>query len=133
MEGFWSAAGWGVFTVNSVQSFDNGETWTNPSIIYAPLGYNAGAPQVAVSTAGHVYVSFMTNANNSNSNKQWPAGAFACVLKTVNTGANITFPNAPTCYSPPDSYWPAVFAATQQIQFLVQVNGNSYMMDGGID
>jgi hypothetical protein len=47
-EGFWTGK-WGSFTVNSVRSFDDGITWEQGTIVFAPpveSGYNAGSPQV---------------------------------------------------------------------------------------
>ena len=52
----------GFFTINSVTSADDGATWGNRQIVYAPTGtnHNANAPQV-VNVGGILCTSFMTD------------------------------------------------------------------------
>ena len=123
MEGFWSSAsscGYGSFTVAYVRSYDNGKTWTDGGIIYAPCeienGYNAGAPWVvAENNSGEIFVSFMCNYNvndKSHSNSEtWPGGAWIQVLQTrIGNNGDLVFNESNIhVMSGIDSYWAAMF------------------------
>eukprot|EP01084_Bolivina_argentea_P291901 501740_1 len=69
MEGFWGPYGWGYFTINSLRSFDCGETWNDKQLLYAPSDkkYNAGAPDTMVNPENNlIFVSFMSDVTISH-------------------------------------------------------------------
>ena len=129
LEGFWGRGGWGAFTVNSVRSFDGGESWGQPALLHAPPdGCDAGAPKVGQcgldqhTNTWRITVVFMTNAPANGSacapgaRAAWPSGAALGVtagfLDASNTSAPLNMTAAPVGYVPidaPSALWPAVF------------------------
>ena len=109
---------WTQFRVEYVRSFDGGRSWDESGLVYAPRGRDAGAPQVAYSSAtSKVYVSFMTNDNHPAPVPPWVQGAAAKVSASLHpcteSECNIAFPTALPTYTitPASSFWPAVFQA----------------------
>lgn len=114
-EGFWSASGWGHFTVNSARSFDGGNSWTQRAIIHAPSNssQNAGSPQVATCVDGRVAVIFMTSETPGNA-FAWPDGAHLAVsvatLNPDNASAPLVFSAPAALPSSSQSFWPSLFS-----------------------
>ena len=73
----------GYFTINSITSADDGATWGNRQIVYAPMGanHNANAPQV-VTVGGILCASFMTDEDA-------PGGGPEGYSATVGTGKTV--------------------------------------------
>jgi hypothetical protein len=71
----------GPFTIKSVTSSDDGETWGNRAVVYTPgNGDNAGAPQIAL--AGEtLVVTFMTD-EDTHSGSILTGGAVKLVAGT---------------------------------------------------
>jgi hypothetical protein len=120
-EGFWTNQ-WGHFTVNSARSFDNGTSWDQRQIIFAPSvssGFDAGSPQVTVCPVTRKIVTvFMTNIEGNNS-IQWPGGAELLVISAFLDRTNLTAPIDWTNSTPGTiptlekySFWPSFFADT---------------------
>ncbi|KAH7106156.1 Sialidase [Auriculariales sp. MPI-PUGE-AT-0066] len=98
----------GRFQVWSVTSADDGATWGNRRIVYAPTAANsnAGAPQVVI-VGSTLVASFMTDEDSPNGN--WPASAAMKIVTSTNQGAS--WGNKATIFSnSPNSYWPGLLA-----------------------
>lgn len=123
MEGFWSAAGWGAFTVGSVRSFDGGASWAQPTLVHAPpTGCDAGAPKVGTcALTGKVNAVFMSNAPPAGgacapgARGGWPGNAGlalkAAFLAPGNASAPLDWSASPVATVPtatPTVLWPAV-------------------------
>lgn len=95
----------GTFTVNAVSSTDDGLTWTDRRLVYAPTGSNnnAGAPQV-VNVGGTLCVSFMTDEDTQD--HMWITGAGA---KLVTGTDGQTFGNKLEVFAP-QTDWPGMLA-----------------------
>ena len=127
-EGFWGTAGWGHYTVNSMRSFDHGETWGQPGIVHAPANSslsNAGSPQVAqCRVSGDITVVFMSS-EKAFSSYAWPDGAHIGTVTTHLSGDNASSPlvfpaMAGTVTTPTTIYWPSLFcdeSLTQRIAY----------------
>lgn len=147
-EGFWTGV-WGAFTVNTVRSFDGGETWMQGEIVYAPprgSGYNAGSPQVAVCPgSGAVRVVFMTSVPAVQSGSRglaaapqaWPNGATlalsSAALSRANASAPLNFSGSPE-YVPlvtPSAYWPSFLYASSGLAVVYQdANDDAALTEG---
>ena len=91
-----------------VRSADDGATWGNRRLVYAPsaANANAGAPQV-ISVGSTLVASFMTDEDSPNG--QWPAGAAMKVVTSTNGGAS--WGGKTTIFSSsPNSYWPGLLS-----------------------
>lgn len=124
-EGFWSAAGWGHFTVNSLRSFDGGLTWVQPLVIHEPSSpaWNSGSPQVAICPqTAKIVVVFMSNEplppSSAGSPRErgglsWPDGAHlglvSARLNASNVSAPLSFPSSAGVI-PTDTtiFWPSL-------------------------
>ena len=132
MEGFWSNSsncGWNHFNIGYLRSFNNGKTWNDNKIIYAPCiinsNYNAGAPWI-ISNNEKIFVSFMSNYNPNSKIKQnqtWPNGAWIQIIEaiiTINDNYNTSlilfnYSNIETV-TPIDSFWAAMFIINDRNQ-----------------
>lgn len=72
----------GFFSIHSMTSSNDGQSWGNRATVYTPIKPNtsAGAPQVA-NAGGTLVVSFMTNENSENPE---PSGSY-----TTNTASKL--------------------------------------------
>lgn len=128
MEGFWSGL-WGHFTVNSVRSYDQATTWTDPVIVHAPSissGANAGSPQVGVVPAlagspglAAVCAVYMSSEPTPPAGIAWPAGAHIasqCLpLNASQPAATLDWASATVRIvntSSATAFWPSVFLDT---------------------
>ena len=87
-------------------SADDGTTWGNRRLVYAPsaANSNAGAPQV-VFVGSTLVASFMTDEDSANG--VWPAGAAMKVVTSTNGGAS--WGSKTTLFTnSPNSYWPGL-------------------------
>ncbi|KAF2099527.1 hypothetical protein NA57DRAFT_75027 [Rhizodiscina lignyota] len=77
----------GLFTVKSITSTDDGQTWGNRQTVYTPTGTdnNAGAPQI-VNVGGTLCVSFMTDEDTQEHN--WINGAGAKLITSGDSGSS---------------------------------------------
>jgi hypothetical protein len=127
LEGFWAGV-WGWFTVNSVRSFDGGDTWVQPVVVFQPpSGCNAGAPKVGLcALTNKINVVFMTNDGGGGGggcpggSGGWPndaaLGLRAGFLSADNTSAPLNFTGAPVAHIPTvatTALWPALFVDVQ--------------------
>ncbi|KAK3076057.1 hypothetical protein LTR53_000102 [Teratosphaeriaceae sp. CCFEE 6253] len=96
----------GLFTVNSITSFDDGKTWGNRQRVYTPTGTNnnAGAPQI-VTVGGTLCVSFMTDEDTQQ--HHWIIGADDKIITSGDGGA--TWGNKITVFGV-QSNWPAMLS-----------------------
>jgi hypothetical protein len=94
----------GYFTINSVTSSNDGQTWGNRQRVYTPVGTNrnAGAPQV-VNVGGTLAVSFMTDEDASGGT--WVDNPDAKVVTSGDGGK--TWGNKLT-WSGISSFWPGL-------------------------
>lgn len=115
---FESAVG-GLFTVNSVTSTDDGQTWGNRQNVYTPTGTNnnAGSPQV-VNVGGTMCVSFMTDEDTSE--HSWVNGADAKLVTSGDGGS--TWGNKITVF-PVQSNWPGLLTLSDS-SFLVMADND---------
>ncbi|KAH7096969.1 Sialidase [Auriculariales sp. MPI-PUGE-AT-0066] len=98
----------GKFQVWSVTSGDDGKTWGNRRIVYAPsdANANAGAPQV-VAVGNTLVASFMTDEDAPGASGAWPAGASMKIVTSQDGGA--TWTQKTTVFnSAPNSFWPGM-------------------------
>jgi hypothetical protein len=122
MEGFWSDAGWGRFTVNLATSSDGARTFKPLGVVYAPLGQdgslrNAGAPQVVAcptptgTGSSLAVVSMMTNDAAPSTHAAWPADAFVKV-SVIDTSVPMPLPSAPVAQfgASNNLFWPGLAA-----------------------
>ena len=95
----------GTFTVNAVTSDDDGASWADRRLVYAPTGdrNNAGAPQI-INVGGRLLVSFMTDEDTQL--HAWVTGAGAKVV-TSSDGQNW---NDKLEVFTPQANWPAMIA-----------------------
>jgi hypothetical protein len=118
-EGFWGAAGWGHFTVNSARSFDGGRSWQQRSVVHAPpAGANAGSPQVALcgGAAPAACAVFMSSEGGGGGGAPWPGGAHAAALCAPLDGGAAAVPwaraGAPRAVAAATAtiFWPSLLA-----------------------
>jgi hypothetical protein len=96
------------FVVRGVQSADDGRTWTNRHIIFAPKDAtrNAGAPQVTTLRDGRVVVSFMTNDGVTTA-ARWPGGADTRIVVADRAAfRGMAYAPRTTTVARAASYWP---------------------------
>ncbi|KAL2132262.1 hypothetical protein VTI74DRAFT_4002 [Chaetomium olivicolor] len=68
--------GAGLFSIEAVLSYDDGDTWGWRHTVYEPAdGKCAGAPQIASFSDGSLAVVFMTDEDTPEDEVQWPQGA----------------------------------------------------------
>lgn len=105
-------AGRGLFSVEAVISYDDGNTWSYRHVIYSPSGHNAGAPQISSFGDGSLAVVFMTDDQASEVN--WVNhAAIRAVYGTAPVNGQIQW-SEPAEVSPENSFWPGVFALDDQ-------------------
>lgn len=119
MEGFWSEAGWGRFTVNLARSTDGARSFTPLGVLYAPVGAdgslrNAGSPQIiACPAAGSskAVVSMMTNDDSRANHSAWPNDAFI-KISVLDISAPSPLPAIPVAqFGMSDNlFWPGLAA-----------------------
>ena len=109
----------GLFTVDSVTSYDDGRTWSNRQCVYTPTGVdnNAGAPQV-VNVGGTLCVSFMTDEDTQL--HKWIQGADAKLITSGDGGR--TWGNKITVFNV-TADWPGILSLNER--------GILYMADSG--
>jgi hypothetical protein len=98
------------FVVRGVQSSDDGKTWTNRHIIFAPknAARHAGAPQVTSLRDGRVVVSFMTN-DGVNTTAAWPGGAETRIVVSKTAAfRSVAWEPTTTTVAAAASYWPGL-------------------------
>lgn len=109
----------GTFTVNAVTSTDDGVTWFDRRLVYAPTGSdnNAGAPQV-VNVGGTICVSFMTDEDTQE--HSWITGAGA---KLVTSRDGNTFGDKIEVFAP-QANWPGMLALdSSDLLYVADANG----------
>jgi len=123
-EGFW-AGRWGAFTVQTARSFDEGASWGQAAVAYAPpqgQGWDAGSPQMfgcpfdEVLNTSKVVLVFMTSVplgGGAPGAPGWPDNAAVAVvsafLNASHPAAPLQFLSAPTAVplATPTAYWPS--------------------------
>ncbi|MCJ1280979.1 hypothetical protein MMC26_000297 [Xylographa opegraphella] len=101
----------GFFTVNSVSSADDGTTWGNRQIVYAPTGanHNANAPQV-VNVGGILCTSFMSDEDLQNEDLQgYNATAGTAAKLVTSRDGGMTWGNKIDVFQPQTS-WPGLLS-----------------------
>ncbi|PIL35382.1 hypothetical protein GSI_02108 [Ganoderma sinense ZZ0214-1] len=98
----------GTFSVKSVVSPDDGQTWGTRSQVFVPSGSgnNAGAPQIVATPDGNLVVSFMTDEDTSAHN--WPNSGVAFKIVTGTPVATGNWGHK-TTVTGPQSDWPGLF------------------------
>ncbi|KAI1001893.1 hypothetical protein K3495_g6314 [Podosphaera aphanis] len=111
----------GPFSLSTVSSSDNGNTWGNRKSIYvAEASKNAGAPQI-VKVGKSLVVSFMTNEDYPiNPNANWIENADAKLLVSNDDGATWT---KSTVFKAP-AFWPGLMPLRDQGSFLYLAGQN---------
>ena len=99
----------GFFSIVSITSTNNGQTWGNRETIYTPTSPNtsAGAPQI-INVGGTLAVSFQTNEDMGPSapSSSYPTSTTAKLITSGNGGA--TWGNKITV-GPVTSVWPGLY------------------------
>eukprot|EP00750_Incisomonas_marina_P017822 INCI2499.2.p1 GENE.INCI2499.2~~INCI2499.2.p1 ORF type:complete len:178 (-),score=20.82 INCI2499.2:46-579(-) len=124
-EGFWDpqhsghAGEWGQFTVQAVESLDDGDTWNTGSVIHAsPNRRKSGAPQVAFDGASaQLVAAFMTDEDVAFPRPNYVDN---CTIKWITSApvlhstafVNWTNSTARAC-SPFQSAWPGLWQASR--------------------
>ncbi|KAJ7156842.1 neuraminidase, partial [Mycena crocata] len=95
------------FTVKSVESSDDGRTFSNRRQVFVPGGSNnnAGSPSITTTTAGTLVVSFMTDEDTSAHN--WPNSAAQKILTSSSTSPAVW--GQKTTIFGASSFWPSVY------------------------
>lgn len=109
-----------LFTVHSITSSDDGQTWGNRQLVYQPNGTetNAGAPQV-VNVGGTMCVSFMTDEDTQD--HDWINGAAAKMLTSGDGGQ--TWGNKIEVF-PVQANWPGLLSLNDDsLLFMADYNG----------
>lgn len=104
---FESETNGGKFSVNSITSSDDGATWGNRQVVYAPSGFNAQAPQVT-NVGGTLVVSFQTDEDGGS-------GEAIKILTSSDGGS--TWGNKLTTF-PATSNWAGLLALSDGTTFL---------------
>lgn len=102
----------GIFTIDSIRSLDDGNSWANRQRVYtaAGSGNNAGAPQV-INVGGTMVVSFMTDEDHAM--HQWGSGSSGASAKLVtSTDGGNTWANK-VLVGPELSSWPGLMSVDQ--------------------
>ena len=99
----------GVFSIFSITSTNNGQTWGNRKTIYTSTNpkASAGAPQI-INVGGSLVVSFQTNEDLGSSapSSSYPTATAAKLITSGNGGA--TWGNKITV-GPASSVWPGLY------------------------
>ncbi len=103
---------WGMFVIKSVLSTDQGSSWGNRSLVYAPAdgSRKAGAPYIVTLGNGQLLASFMTDEDSAT--VDWPHYAAMKVVASVDapaSGSGGWLAPAATSVEPA-AYWPGLFA-----------------------
>ncbi len=107
----------GIFHVMSVKSTDDGASWSQRSIVFAPrAGHNAGSPQI-VSVGGQLLAVFMTDEDAGTVN--WPNNAAVKVETTTSISSSNVVWSAPYTIAQASAYWPGVLANGSQGAFVL--------------
>lgn len=111
----------GNFFLQSIRSSDNGMTWGNRNLLYAPPpGKNAGAPQIT-RVGQKLVVSFMTDEDNTiPPGKSWIDAADAKMLVSEDGGTTW----AKSLVFPVPSYWPGLLTLKDQTSFLYMADSH---------
>lgn len=98
------------FVVRSAGSADDGVSWQDRAIVFAPIDplRNAGAPQVVTLADGRVAASFMTDDGAPASD--WPNAAATVLVLSQNAPSfgDLVWSAAPVVVAPASSYWPGL-------------------------
>jgi hypothetical protein len=99
--------GSGLFSVESVVSYDDGATWGQRATVHvAPSQRNAGAPQVASFADGSLVATFMTDEDLAATD--WANAASVKVSYAPGLKAGAMAWQAPTVLGAANSYWPGI-------------------------
>ncbi|KAJ7153116.1 glycoside hydrolase family 93 protein, partial [Mycena crocata] len=95
------------FTIKSVQSSDDGNTFGDRRQVFVPGGSanNAGAPSITTTSAGTLVVSFMTDEDTSA--QDWPNGAAMKILTSASTNPAVW--GQKTTVFGASAFWPSVY------------------------
>ncbi|KAK4692985.1 hypothetical protein P7C71_g4322, partial [Lecanoromycetidae sp. Uapishka_2] len=115
----------GTFTVMSITSSDDGNTWSNRQTVYTPDSPNtsAGAPQI-VNVGGTLGVSFMTNEDES---LPAPSGSYTSntASKLITSGdGGVTWGNKITV-GQVQSVWPGLYTLDNSNLLMMFDNGGA--------
>ncbi|KAI2631126.1 glycoside hydrolase family 93 protein [Xylaria nigripes] len=102
------------FSIEYVVSYDNGQTWGNRGVVYAPrvATRNAGSPQIAACKGGRLAVVFMSDEDVDV--QQWPKNAaIKAVFADGLVSGAIRWSENPILVDEAPSHWPGVFCTAE--------------------
>lgn len=103
----------GVFSVESVVSYDDGETWGHRQVVFAPADprANAGAPQIEAFANGGLAAVFMSDVDVDK--RKWPRKATVSVVFGGPLLDGKIQWGSPEDACPTPSFWPGVLRLSE--------------------